>query len=432
MPVNFSSVLPKASLQSFARLAPHEDPFVDGLRGLSVLMVIWFHTLYAINFAFGPDYFQAYLSQYPAWLHFIFGSDKAVDIFFMISAFLLGSSLRRQANEKSLSVSRFYIHRIFRIYPLFLLALLVFGLAGGFGSVERLVVNLLFIDSIKTIVPVGWSLAVEMQCYLVLPLVIILAHRSNSPLLFLWFLLFVSMGARTYAALQQPESYQTPFINFLTKESDINLYMHPLYYSTLGRANSFIMGLIWAYTLGSPGVSRVVTAIQKNSALYHGSLLACFAVIYASMNFPVYVGASPYYQNFDAQLNLIAVVNHRWAFCMALLGIILLTQKHATLGLGHYFRKALTLTFWRPFSKMAFPIYLFHFPFVALGWLLVLRTTNLDGISHISVWQTILAAFFTTILVTWFSMPLHFKLELKGVQLGKKLANAPFLKRLSS
>jgi len=109
MPQFLLRLLPIKSLKGTLELKPHEDPFIDGLRGFSVVMVIAFHTLFAVHLAFKgqPEKFQAYLNQFPDWTHVIFGFDKAVDIFFMISAYLLGSSLMKQSQKGRVGIRTF-------------------------------------------------------------------------------------------------------------------------------------------------------------------------------------------------------------------------------------------------------------------------------------------------------------------------------------
>lgn len=419
--MRLSRLLPLNSLNQLTELTAKEDPFIDGLRGLSVLMVVWFHTLYAVNFGFDPAFFQAYLAQFPAALRFVLGTDKAVDIFFMISAFLLASSLRRQAMEQRLRVGSFYIQRAMRIYPLFLMALAVFALTVR-NPLEKLPANLLFIDNFtgQTIIPVGWSLSVEMQCYLVLPWVIWLAHKSQRPLLALAALLMATLAWRLHAMLSVPASFETPFVEFAMETADSSVYMDTLYYSTPGRVSSFVVGLIWAYSLHHAATQRFVERLTAHPLLATTITLALLATAISTMYFPVYLAEAAYYQHFSATLNFWIVWLHRAVFTLALLGLILLIHWGGVSRLLSTLRGVMSLSVWRVFSKLAFPIYLFHFPFIVVGWLLVLRTTDLDSISQIGLGQTLLAAFFTTILVTWFALPLHFWIEQKGIALGKR------------
>jgi peptidoglycan/LPS O-acetylase OafA/YrhL len=417
---------PKKSLQQTLELKPWEDPFVDGLRGISVLMVIWFHTLFTVQLAFRktPGVFQQFVHQFPEWSTFVFGFDKAVDIFFMISAYLLGRSLFADAKKGQMRVRRFYIHRFFRIYPLFLLALILYGLGNVDGLLKDGIHNLLFIDNYfhNTIIPVGWSLSVEMQCYLVLPLLIWLAWKSRYPLLVLFVVLMLSMAGRAWLVLSDPVLFETPFYFYLNGQMSADHYMDTLYYSTPGRVGSFIMGLIWA-RMETEGHLRHWFESRLNYAVVHvGLFLLAFSVIYFSFRYPSYWQDSEFYQPFNEVLNGWLVVLHRIIFCFALLLLILMVRHQSNFVLAGGFKRLLTSKVWRPFSRMAFPMYLFHFPFIAVAWVIVLGTTKLKTVESVDFWQAGLAFIVATILVTWFSVLPHRLLEVKMIRFGKKLA----------
>lgn len=423
MTITPSRLLPIQSLQSLTQLSEREDPFLHGVRGLSIVMVIWIHTLYAINFAFDAPYFQSYLEQFWQPFRFLFGADKAVDIFFMLSAFLLGRSLHSRMRKKQLGIKRFYIERFFRIYPLFLVGLFLFGSFDG-RFLEKLPSNLIFIDNIvhTTIIPVGWSLSVEMQCYLALPWVILLAHRSGHPIYFLTLLLVATIGWRFFIILDTPEIYQTPFIDFVMGKSNVLTYMNSVYHSTPGRVSSFVIGLLWAYMYNSKRVMKNIRIANTSAVLSSFSLFLSLLIIWLTMQFPHYIATESYYETFNTTANLFWVGLHRILFCIALLNIILMIQSGVQNPLLSAVHKFFSLRFWRPLSQLSFPIYLFHFPFIVLGWLITLRTTELELLGQISILQTITAGVITTILVAWFSLPVHFLLERKGIALGKRLA----------
>jgi peptidoglycan/LPS O-acetylase OafA/YrhL len=94
------------------------NPCIQGLRGLAALLVFVFH-IYdmsrkqsAISL---PTWVQAFLSALPG----------GVDIFFMISGYLITGSLIRHANVRA-----FLVDRVARVYPVFLfIHLILFSLA---------------------------------------------------------------------------------------------------------------------------------------------------------------------------------------------------------------------------------------------------------------------------------------------------------------
>ncbi|MGH8080092.1 MAG: acyltransferase family protein, partial [Lysobacter sp.] len=152
---------------------PHLDyrPDVDGLRAVAVLPVVIFH----------------------AFPELIPGGFVGVDIFFVISGFLITGILLRALNKQQFSLLGFYGRRIKRIFPaliammvtVFLLGRLVLlpdefeQLGKHIAAGAAFVLNLsLFIDTnlyfgaIEAPLVHLWSLGVEEQFYLVWPLLL--------------------------------------------------------------------------------------------------------------------------------------------------------------------------------------------------------------------------------------------------------------------
>jgi len=179
-------------------LSPHPDPpgfptksglrlpELDGLRGCAILLVIVWH--YAAGRAQPiPGTVMAFLIQ-PfkiAW--------TGVDLFFVLSGFLIGGILLDQRNSPSY-FKTFYIRRICRIFPLWYLwmalwllipAILHYFQLGAdpdiFGDTSQPWPYLFFVQNIAMAeghywgphwVSVTWSLAIEEQFYIILPLLI--------------------------------------------------------------------------------------------------------------------------------------------------------------------------------------------------------------------------------------------------------------------
>ena len=78
-------------------------PDIDGLRALAVISVILFH----IN----PDYMPS--------------GFLGVDVFFVISGFLITSIIYKEMAEGAFSFANFYNRRIKRILPVFFVVLIV-------------------------------------------------------------------------------------------------------------------------------------------------------------------------------------------------------------------------------------------------------------------------------------------------------------------
>jgi peptidoglycan/LPS O-acetylase OafA/YrhL len=141
---------------------------LDGLRGLSILAVLWHH------------------AQIPGWFtRAVHGSAYGflgVDLFFVISGFLIVTLLMREREQRgSISLKHFYARRSLRIFPLYygLLAagaLLYFVVrphgSGAASFRQDLPYLLLYLTNWHTptgIFAITWSLSAEEQFYLLWP-----------------------------------------------------------------------------------------------------------------------------------------------------------------------------------------------------------------------------------------------------------------------
>jgi peptidoglycan/LPS O-acetylase OafA/YrhL len=150
--------------------------FVDALRGWAILAVITYH----VNLWLHPSV---------ALLRNVFDhGNRGVQLFFIVSAFTLFLSLHsRRQNEKK-HLRNFFIRRLFRIVPLFYAAIIFYFIVYGFSQrpltasapgLFDAITTVLFVNgwyptSINSVVSGGWSIAVEMSFYLLLPLLFLL------------------------------------------------------------------------------------------------------------------------------------------------------------------------------------------------------------------------------------------------------------------
>ena len=163
-------------------------PTIDGLRGIAVLCVILHHSFISTPTsgirALDPLFDRILLMIMPF----------SVDLFFVISGFLITSVLDR-TRDADHPVRTFYARRALRIIPLFyafLLLVLVFmrGLPEEIvGTPGSMTWHFLFLSNIPASMRFEtfgamfspfWSLAVEQQFYLFWPLVILILPRRFS------------------------------------------------------------------------------------------------------------------------------------------------------------------------------------------------------------------------------------------------------------
>ncbi|SKA92288.1 Peptidoglycan/LPS O-acetylase OafA/YrhL, contains acyltransferase and SGNH-hydrolase domains [Prosthecobacter debontii] len=150
-------------------------PDIDGLRGVAVMMVVLFHADFGFN-----------------------GGYTGVDLFFVISGYLITGLLFKELDRGGIDLVSFWERRLRRIAPALLVMLLVTVGAGyfllmpdAFSSLgESVIAQALFCANLYFWKDSGyfssaseekpllhlWSLAVEEQFYVILPIVLILGH----------------------------------------------------------------------------------------------------------------------------------------------------------------------------------------------------------------------------------------------------------------
>ena len=153
---------------------------IDGLRAIAVLAVVIFHAF--------PDALP--------------GGFVGVDIFFVISGYLIGSILLVQLSEDRFSFLDFYARRIKRIFPSLLLVLLAAYVFGWFNLIDteykelgkHIAAGASFVSNFALWREAGyfdlsaeskpllhlWSLAVEEQFYVFWPLMLWAFHRRRA------------------------------------------------------------------------------------------------------------------------------------------------------------------------------------------------------------------------------------------------------------
>ena len=158
-------------------------PDIDGLRAIAVTLVANFH---------------AFSEAMP-------GGFIGVDIFFVISGFLITGIIARELEQKRFSLLAFYQRRIRRIFPALIVVLCttlvlgwlwmlpaayaqlsadVFSSAAFFANIALLLQSGYFdIESAKKPLLHLWSLGIEEQFYLFWPLILMLAVRLRLSML---------------------------------------------------------------------------------------------------------------------------------------------------------------------------------------------------------------------------------------------------------
>ncbi|GKT13007.1 MAG: hypothetical protein ISEC1_P1999 [Thiomicrorhabdus sp.] len=398
-------------------------PVIDFLKGISVLMVILFHVFFAVFILFKKDLEQLnrFIQSIPNWMNIILSSDKAVDIFFLLSSFLLTYGLLKvYSKRQSIDIGRFYLHRFFRIYPLFLVALLLYGLADLNKLVTEGWYSLLFIENIfgKGIIPVQWSLSIEVQFYLILPFLVLFLAKRKKPIVWLSAIILLTVIIRFLVAYQTPIIYQTPWHEFM-HTVDPAIYMNAMYYVIETRISPLLLGVLWAFVLWQkPTIKLSLSCLQKGLVLIVG-----LTIIYLTMKFPFYDLLSAYYAPFNEQLNLVIITLHRFVFSAAILLMVLIFHYDSNSRDNNHL---INWKGWRLLSEVAYPMYFFHFPFIAIAWAIVLGTVDVESITHVDLTVIPLVFLLAVSLTLYLSLWLNYWIEARFIRIGKRIESKWF------
>lgn len=182
---------------------PKYRPDVDGLRAIAVLAVVFFH----------------------AFPNVIKGGFIGVDVFFVISGYLISTIIFENLDRGSFSFSEFYARRIKRIFPaliLVLVACFTFGwfvlladeykqlgkhIAAGAGFISNIVFwnEAGYFDNAAHTKPLLhlWSLGIEEQFYILWPLVLWFAWKRKFNLLTITILFAIASFALNVKGVKQ-------------------------------------------------------------------------------------------------------------------------------------------------------------------------------------------------------------------------------------
>ena len=174
-------------------------PDIQGLRAFAVLIVVIYH----IN---------------SKWLP---GGFIGVDVFFVISGYLIIGQILRRIEDKKFNLIEFYAHRIKRLYPAFFVMSVfttifafIFFLPSEFGNyVRSLISSYLYVSNFYFYSKSGyfdsemqgspllhtWSLSVEEQFYLFIPLILVTFSKFFKVKVILPFLFFIGILSFLYS-----------------------------------------------------------------------------------------------------------------------------------------------------------------------------------------------------------------------------------------
>ena len=177
-------------------------PEIDGLRAIAVLSVVIYHLQFQLNST-----------------QILIGGFIGVDIFFVISGYLISKILLKELAEKNtIFVKSFYIRRARRILPVLFFIILIFFIISYFYSLPPFLKNyaksslssIFFVSNfyfllshinygniVSNLSPLlhTWTLSVEEQFYIIFPFILLIIKRyfSKKILAITIILIFISV-----------------------------------------------------------------------------------------------------------------------------------------------------------------------------------------------------------------------------------------------
>ena len=332
---------------------PAYRPDIDGLRAVAVLLVVIHH----------------------AFPHALKGGFIGVDLFFVISGFLISTIILKSLEQGTFGFLDFYKRRVKRIFPALSLVLLASFIAGWFvllpadykqlgkhmAAGAAFVSNFAFwnesgyFESGSKLKPLLhlWSLGIEEQYYIFWPLIVLFAWKRKINLLKVCLVLFAVSFA----------------INIITAKSNVVA----AFYSPLSRFWELLIGSVLAYTsLQTAQANQANQANQStkvnNSIAWAGVLLLAIGVYFInpSRRFPGF-----------------------WALFPTVAAFLLIKA-----GPSAWFNRYVLSNRWLVLiGLISFPLYLWHWPLlvfaeIKLGELDALTKWGLIGLSIVLSWMT--------------------------------------------
>jgi peptidoglycan/LPS O-acetylase OafA/YrhL len=238
-------------------------PGLDLLRALAIVWVMLFHSF--LVGGLGPGF--NWLSRF-GW--------AGVDIFFVLSGFLIGAQVLRQVQQGAgLSLRAFYVRRAWRILPAFAVVLAIYAGLPGWREAPGLqpwwqfasfTMNLLIDYERNQAFSHAWSLCVEEHFYLVFPLLVwALSSRISAA----WFLSFCAAVLLLGMALRGGT-----WLHFAALDPPRNWFIEEIYYPTWMRLDGLLVGVMLA-TLHVFRPQAWARLQQHANALLLGGVLVC-------------------------------------------------------------------------------------------------------------------------------------------------------------
>ena len=329
----------------------HYRPDIDGIRAVAVLSVVLCHA--------APDLVR--------------GGFVGVDIFFVISGYLISNIIIRNISDQKFSIVGFYNRRIRRIFPALIVVILFLILMGWFclfrsefsSLGQHIMASSLFsenfllwseagyFDATSTTKPTLhlWSLAIEEQFYLLWPAILFMANKFRMTTGFIIVSLLI--------------------VSFSINLMDIQSGSSSAYYSPLGRSWELMVGALLSYI---EKVRPKILSYQKTLQSAVGALMIAAAILLTGPDRP-FPGV--------------------WAILPTVGAALLISAG----PLAFFNRNVLSAPPMVWCGLISYPLYLWHWPFLSFAHICADPSSTLPRVTALAC---VVAAVAAASLTFWF------------------------------
>jgi peptidoglycan/LPS O-acetylase OafA/YrhL len=333
---------------------PYADyrPDIDGLRALAVLLVILYH------------YFPGRIK----------GGFIGVDIFFVISGYLICGNILKDIDNDNFSFLKFYYRRIRRIFPS-LIVVLIFVLILSWFTLfpielkslgKHIIGSSLFISNIISYNEIGyfdfnsylkpllhlWSLGIEEQFYLILPFLLFLTARKRfniAVMIFMICSLSLFENIRQYR-LKPDLDFYLPFTRF----------WELLFGALLSALHRQIP------SLNTNELNKFNINLKNNASKNYINALKNCLINYKNNNLRIFNDLNSFLGFIFIIIALIyARSTYHWPGILALLpviGTVLIINGNSKAFIN---KKILSNNILVNIGLISYPLYLWHYPFIS-------------------------------------------------------------------
>jgi peptidoglycan/LPS O-acetylase OafA/YrhL len=367
--VGFSLV---RNFKSMIGPSPPGLAFLNGMRAISIMWVILGHSLDYMNYAGVENYVHVITKDVLKPSAMVFpAAEFSVDSFFWLSGFLVAwLTLTELKTKKRINWFLYYFHRIWRLSPAYFYALFFYmfistHLAEGpmwpkyLEMVEDTCgkywwTNIIYVNNF---IPTywnsqcflwGWYLAVDMQLYIIAPVILVLYHKNK---IAGWGIVSVLLVATTAM-----NGYYAKSRDLVWNDQDPHVYMTLVYGKPYTRAGPWLLGIACAFLyMEKRQLTRLVVYVG-----WFVSAVIMLLCIYG-----------PYTEFSDNNTsNPLASPVNNWGkgsnfmyFTFAKLGwsvALSFLMYSMSMGWGGFVRRFLGAHFFSPLARLTYSTYLFH------------------------------------------------------------------------